>query len=125
MQHSKPFSLATEEFLDGISPVSVKCPQLQVFLHRKREGSNATGHEFLMVTDCSFGKVKILDISVEEPEIIIEFRDCAVDQVGNIRINVCDPSPRVLFISWRDVREMVIAEINHKSEPDDLLEFEF
>lgn len=67
-QHNKPFSPATEEFLDSIAPFSEKCPQLQVFLHREREGKCPTDTEFLMITSNTFGKVEVLDISVEGPD---------------------------------------------------------
>jgi hypothetical protein len=123
--HNKPFSPATEEFLDGISPFSIMCPQLQVFLHRKREGDGATDTEFLMITPDTFGKVQIQDILVEEPVIIIEYRDCAMDQVGHIRINVHDPDPKVLFINWQDLKDMVVEDINSNANNHDLLEFNY
>jgi len=125
MQHNTPFSSANEEFLDGISPFSEKCPQLQVFLHREREGNDATEKEFLMVTDSSFGKVEIQDILVEEPNIIIEYCDCAMDQVGHIRINAHDPDPKVLFISWQDIKNMVIVDKHNHVDDVGLLEFDF
>ena len=75
-RHYKQLSPATEEFLDSISPFAENCPQLQVFLHREREGKCPTDTEFLMITANTFGKVEVLDISVEEPDIIIEFLDC-------------------------------------------------
>jgi hypothetical protein len=123
--HINSISQASEEFLDSIAPFSEKCPQLQVFLHRKREGKYPTEHEFLMVTDSSFGKVEINDISVEEPDLVIEYRDCVVDLVGHIRINVHDPDPRVLFISWQDIRNMVIVDTHNHVDDVGLLEFDY
>jgi hypothetical protein len=123
-QHNKPFSPATEEFLDGISPFSIMCPQLQVFMHRKREIKCPTDTEFLMITSNTFGKVEVLDISVEEPDIIIEFLDCAMDQVGHIRINVHNPDPKVIFVDWKDVIDMVYADRKSTINDSGLLEFE-
>jgi len=100
-------------------------PTIASFLHRGREGNGATNYDFLMVTPTTFGKVEVQDICVEEPNIIIEFRDCAVDQVGHIRINVHDPSPRVLFISWQDIRNMVIVDKHNHVDDVGLLEFDY
>jgi hypothetical protein len=124
-RHNIQLSPATEEFLDGISPFAIKCPQLQVFLHRKREDKCPTDTEYLMVTPSTFGKVEVHDISVEEPDIIIEFRDCAMDLVGHLRINVYEPAPKALFINWRDVKEMVIEDIKSYINDNDLLELDY
>jgi hypothetical protein len=125
IKNNNQLSPDNEEFLDALTPFSEKCPKLQVFLHRERENFNTSDYEFLMVTPTTFGKVEVKDIYVEEPNIIIEFRDCAADLTGSVRINVYDPSPKALFISWQDVKLMVMEDIHNNINDPDLLEFDY
>ncbi|MGD0343168.1 MAG: hypothetical protein ABSA76_15815 [Bacteroidales bacterium] len=124
-RHNKQLSPATEEFLDSISPFAEKCPQLQIFLHRMGTNNDFSDYEFLMVTPNTFGKVKIQDILVEEPNIFIEYRDFAMDQIGHLGINVYDPNPKVLFIAWKDVKDMVMVDKSNIEGDPELLEFDY
>lgn len=123
--HNNIISPTNEEFLDRISPFAEKCPQLQIFLHRERKDNDFSDYEFLMVTPTTFGKVEIKDIFVEEPEIVVEYRDCVVNQIGHFRINVHNDHSKVLFINWHDIKEMVNADLNRIVCDNDLLEFDF
>lgn len=83
---------------------------LQVFLHRVRDNDSRPNNLFLMVSPRVFGKIEVRDLKVEGDYINIEFLDCAMQEVGNIRINIDDDKPQVLFVSWQDVRKMVLDE---------------
>lgn len=110
--------------IERISNNPDKFKHLQVFLHRERDTDSRHDDYFLMVSPRVFGKVKILDLNVEGNFINIEFLDCTMQEVGNIRISINDEKPQVLFICWQDVRKMVLDE-TQTSGNDELLEFDF
>lgn len=60
--------------MTGSSPYNYK--HLQVFLHHKNESDCTNDYEFL---------------------------DCAMQQVGNARININDEKPCVLFVRWQNI----------------------
>lgn len=105
------------------------CPDLhhhlQVFLHRDSKADCISGYEFLMVTPTSFGKVLIQDLTVDGKNVIIQIFDCTTRQVGNVRININDENPSVLFVSWKDVKKLVFEECSTKNGSDELLELEY
>lgn len=113
-----------EELVAKMSSSPEKYKQLQVFLHRKREDNYTPDKEFLMVTPSVFGKVEVLDLTVEGNFINIEFLDCVMQEHGNIWINISDEKPSVSFICWQDVKKMVLNETLPSSN-DELLDFEF
>lgn len=83
---------------------------LQVFLHRERPDNYQQDYEFLMVSPKVFGKVRILNIGVEADSIILEFKDCSTQLIGNVKIDIHDASPATFFICWQDIRKMVLDE---------------
>ena len=99
--------------------------RLQVFLHRDRKTECKSDFEFLMVTPHTFGKVKLLNLNVEDPFVIIDFLDCASEQVGNVQIDVNDNKPQVLFICWQDIKSMVHADNHTIIDKSELLEFDY
>jgi hypothetical protein len=119
-----PLSPETEKFIDNISPFSEKCPQLQIFLHREGTNNDFSDYDFLMVSPSCFGKVQIRNISIEETYIIIEFLDYAVNRTGKLRINIFDPDPKVIFVDWKDITNMVYADRKSIINDSGLLEFE-
>lgn len=105
-----------------------RCPDqfkhLQIFLHR--EGNDCKSDcEFLMVSPTVFGKVELLDIQVEEDYIALKFWDYALQKTGNVRININEEKPSVLFVRWKDIRKMVFEESGTKRSIDELLELEY
>ncbi len=98
---------------------------LQVFLHREREDNINQDYEFLMVTNSTFGKVKVLNLNVEDSCVIVNFLDCVNLQVGNVHIDFNDKSSNVFFICWKDVKSMVYAERNINFNKSELLEFDY
>ena len=101
-----------------------KFKHLQVFLHRFRDTDIRPDDYFLMVTPNVLGKVKVLDLKVENNFINIEFLDCTIQEAGIVRINIDDDKPSVLFICWQDIRKMVLDETQTISNLD-LLEFDY
>lgn len=114
----------TQELIDLFETYPDKYKHLQVFLHRERDTGVRPDNYFLMVSPRVFGKVEVLDLTVEDDNINIEFLDCTIKEVGNIRINIDDDKPQVLFICWRDIREMVL-DGTLTLDKDELLEFDF
>ena len=98
---------------------------LQVFLHRERAGNCIQDHEFLMVTPTSFGKIELLNVSVEDNFVILEIKDCCTQLVANVRIDISDESPQTFFICWRDIKNMVMSENKSMLCNDYLLDFDF
>jgi hypothetical protein len=123
--HIRPNSSSIEEFLSGKTTFSDKYSHLQVFLHRKREKRTNQDYEFLMVTPSCFGKVIVQDLSFEDPYIIVEFFNCALQKTGIVRIDIHDAHPKALFICWQDVKRMVQADRNYILDNSELLEFDF
>lgn len=78
-----------------------------------------------MVTPTVLGKVKLLDLVVEDNLVILEILDCSTQKVGNIRLNIKDNSPQTFFICWKDIKKMVMDENAIKYNSDEILEFEF
>lgn len=101
-----------------------KYKHLQVFLSRKANNEIRIDNEFLMVTPRAFGKVIIRDLTVEGNYINIELYDCTKQEHGNIRIIIDDDKPQTFFISWQDVKRMVLDE-TLTLDKDGLLEFDF
>lgn len=97
---------------------------LQVFLHRERDNDSRPDNYFLMVSPRVFGKVEVLDLTVEDNYINIELNDCTIQEVRNIKINVDDDKPQTYFIRWRDIKKMVLDE-TLTIDKDGLLEFDF
>lgn len=98
---------------------------LQVFLHRERGKDIRPDDYFLMVSSRVFGKVKVLDLEVEGNFIGVEFLDCTMQQVGNIKIDIHDARPTIFFICWQDVKKMVLDETISSYCNNDLLEFDY
>jgi hypothetical protein len=98
---------------------------LQVFLHRVIEKKCQYDYEFLMVTPTRFGKVEVLNLNVEGDFIIIEFRDCALGKTGEVRININDTNPKMLFICWQDITKMVKGVNKPSYCSDELLELDY
>lgn len=115
----------TQELIDLFESYPDNYKHLQVFLHRERPDDSHQDYEFLMVTPMVFGKVRILNVSVVENFIILEFKDCSTKLVGNVRIDINDNNPQTFFICWQDIRKMVMEETSTNISNDELLDFEF
>jgi len=115
-----------EELAAKLSSSPEKYRQLQVFLHRKREPNYSPEYEFLMVSPTAFGKVELKDIQVEGNYIRLELFDCAMQEVGSVLINTNDDKPpSTVFISWKDLRKMILQECQRTQDFDELLELEY
>ena len=78
-----------------------------------------------MVTPNLFGKVKVLDLIVDGDNITIEFIDIAMQRVGNVRVDITDKNPKVLFVNWNDIKKIVVNDNSTDYSDDELLEFDF
>lgn len=114
-----------EELVNQMSFSPDDYMNLQIFLHRKRDINSRPNNYFLMVTPKVFGKVEVLDLTIEGNFINIEFLDCAMQEHGNIWINISDEKPSSFFICWQDVRKMVLDETISSYCDKDLLEFDY
>ncbi len=52
----------------------------------------------------------MLNLNVEDDYVVLEFLDCGTKQVGNVRININNEEPSVVFVNWKDIRKMVFEE---------------
>ena len=111
--------------IDHIDSSPENFEHLQVFLHRERQSDCQPDLEFLMVTPTSFGKIELLNVSVEANYVILEIKDCLTQLVGNVRIDISDASPKTFFIRWQDIKQMVLADIATNYSDDEILEFDF
>jgi hypothetical protein len=98
---------------------------LKVFLKRDERTDWFENTEFLMVSPTTFGKVKLLDISVDDNYIFLKVLDCTTQLTGKVRIDINDTHSHTFFIRWQDVRQMVDDETSTRFDNDDLLEFDF
>jgi len=114
----------TQDLIYLLETYPDKFKHLQVFLHRVRDTDSRPDNYFLMVSPRVFGKVEVLDLKVEDDNINIEFLDCTIKEVGNISIKIDDEKPQVLFVSWQDIRKMILDE-TQTLDKDELLEFDF
>jgi len=114
----------TQELINLFESYPDNYKHLQVFLHRERDTDSRPDNYFLMVSPRVFGKVKVLDLTIESDYIFVEFLDCVMQEHGDIRINISDKKPSVLFVCWQDIKKMVLDETTTISD-DDLLEFDF
>lgn len=113
-----------QSLIERIESSPLEYKHLQVFLHREKDNDSRPDNYFLMVSPRVFGKIEVLDLKVEGDYIDIEFLDCAMQEVGNISIKIDDEKSQVLFVSWQDVRKMVLDETLTIGN-DELLEFDF
>ncbi|MCB8999328.1 MAG: hypothetical protein H6540_04570 [Bacteroidales bacterium] len=98
---------------------------LRIFLKRDERTDWFENSDYLMVTPTSMGKVRLIDIDVEENLIILTVLDCKTDLTGNVRIDINNIHPQTFFIRWQDVRQMVLDETTTRFDNDELLEFDF
>ena len=117
--------ISLEELVNQMSCSPDDYKNLQIFLHRRRDANSRPDNCYLMVTPQVFGKVEVLDLTVEDNFIIIEFLDCAMQEVGIIHINIDDDKPSELFICWQDVKKMVLDEAISSYCDNNLLEFDY
>jgi len=111
-----------EEFCEGLS-ADGKYSHMQVFLHRNFKCQ--IGSKFLMVTPSVFGLVVVKDLRYKSGIVIVEYLDCVTQQVGNVRININDERPCVLFICFEDIRSIVLTDNKKVDDDAGLLEFEY
>jgi hypothetical protein len=97
-------------------------PHLQIFLHRNFKCQ--IGKKFLLVSPTSFGLVIVKDLNYENGFVIVQVLDCFTGLVGNVRINIKNARPRVLFICYDDVKSLILNE-NNFDDDTDLLEFDY
>lgn len=96
---------------------------MQVFLHRNFKCQ--IGSKFLMVNPSVFGLVVVKDMMYKNGVVIVEFLDCVTQQVGNVRININNERPYVLFICFEDIRSIVLTNSKKVVVDSGLLEFEY
>jgi hypothetical protein len=99
-----------QELCDLMESFPEDYKHLQVFLHRERDTDSRPDDYFLMVTPRVFGKVKVLDLTVEGDYIFVKLLDCFTKHVGSVKIDIHDASPATFFICWQDVRKMMLDE---------------
>lgn len=80
--------IEVQELVDMITMSPGNYKHLQIFLHSEVTSESHQDYEFLMVTPTSFGKVKLLNLVVEDNFVILEIRDCSTQKVGDVRINI-------------------------------------
>jgi hypothetical protein len=123
------FHISEDRQVEGLIRQMESCPdlhhRLQVFLHRDKKADCTSDYAFLMVTPNTFGMVKLLNLNVEYPYVIVDFLDCATEQVRNVQIDVNDNKPQVLFICWQDIKSMIRADKNTIIENSELLEVDY
>ena len=115
----------TQELIDLFESYADKFKHLQVFLHRERDTDSRPDNFFLMVTPRVFGKIEVRELTVEGNLIDVEFLDCTMEEVGNIKIDIHDDRPTIFFICWQDVKKMVLDETISSYCNNDLLEFDY
>lgn len=120
-----PEGKAIEILISDMTNAPENFKHLKIFLHRKRENNIKQDLEFIMITPNAFGKVKLLNLNVEGTFVIIDFLDCASEQVGNVKIDVNDNKPQVFFICWQDIKSMVRSDKNIIIDNSELLEFDY
>ena len=98
---------------------------LQIFLSRDGKSNCQPDNKYLMVSPKVFGKVKLLNVNVEDDSVILEILDSHTQQIGNVLIDINDRSPHTFFINWKDIRNMVMEENKIMLHEDDLLEFDY
>lgn len=114
-----------QELINLFERYPYKFEHLKVFLCRRKDANSRPDNFFLMVTQRVFGKVEVLDLTVDGNFINIEFLDCAMQEVGIIHINIDDDKPNTLFICWQDVKKMVLDEAISNYCDNNLLEFDY
>ena len=117
--------ISMKELVNQMSCFSDDYKNLQIFLHRRRDTNSRPDSCYLMVTPKVFGKVEVLDLTIEGNYIIVEFLDCAMQEVGIIHIKIDDDKPSALFICWQDVKKMVLDETISSYCDNNLLEFDY
>jgi hypothetical protein len=78
-----------------------------------------------MVTPSVFGLVVVKDLRYKSGIVIVEYLDCVTQQVGNVRININDERPCVLFICFEDIRSIVFTDSKNVDDDSGLLEFDY
>ena len=78
-----------------------------------------------MVSPSVFGLVVIKDLQYENGFVIVQIYDCVTQQVGNVRRNINDERPCVLFICFDDIKSIVLTDSKKVVDDSGLLEFDY
>lgn len=119
---SKGCQTTLEELCESLT-ADGKFSHLQVFLHRNFKCH--IGSKFLMVSPSVFGLVVVRDLTYENGFVIVEFLDCVTELVGNVRIDINDDRPCVLFICFDDIKSIVFTDSKKVVVDSGLLELEY
>jgi hypothetical protein len=98
---------------------------LQIFLSRNVMSNCLQDNEYLMISTNVFGEVTVLDLRVDADYVTIEFLNIAMQEVGNVRVEINDKNLKVLFVNWNDIKKMVVDDDATNCSDDGLLEFDF
>jgi hypothetical protein len=114
-----------EDLISGMTNNPAGFEHLRIFMGHEPMDICNSNLEYLMVSPKGFGKARLLDLDVEDDIVIIEFLDCLTNEVRFSRIRVNDVNPKMLFINWQDIANMVLKDCNVKAKSEDLLEFDY
>lgn len=118
----KGYQTTFHELCEGLT-TDGKYSHMRMFLHRNFNCK--IGSKFLMVTPSVFGVVVLRDLTYENGIVIVEYLDCVTQQVGNVRIDINDERPCVLFICFEDIRSIVLTDSKNVDNDSGLLEFDY
>lgn len=113
------------ELVERIASKPDDFDHLKIFLKGDEKTDWFENSEYFMVTPTTMGKVRLIDIDVEETQIILTVLDCKTDFTGNVRIDINDRRPQTYFLRWSDVKQMVLDETSTRFDNNDLMEFDF
>jgi hypothetical protein len=115
--HGNHLCTSSDELFSGLTECG-RYNHLRLIL--SKTDNLSLGQRYLMVNKTSFGLVRLCDVDFDDNHVYFN-----VQMTKRVGVDISDPAFSFLFISWRDVRMMMLAEDEIKLISDDLLEFDF
>lgn len=123
--NTKPDTITYDELFSGLSSTGIYS-HLQILLHREHTITKPEfGRKFLLVSQNTFGLVRLNDLYLCDDQICLELEDVFTGVKETLFIPVNDRTFRFVMIAWEDVVNIVHQDCKPSSINDDLLDLKF
>ncbi len=120
---SKPASI--NELVQDMEKYPDAYQHLKVFLRRENStGIPDFGEQYLAVSQDGFALYRLDSVDYQDGRIFLSLKEATTDIAVTHTLDIHEEHPRCLFIRWRDIWDIVLADILRSNVDDiELLEF--
>lgn len=122
---NKHEGITYDDLFSGLSTNGIYS-HLQILLHREHTITKPEfGRKFLLVSQNTFGLVRLNDLYLCDDQICLELEDVITGLTKYVIIPINDKRFRFVLIAWEDVVDIVHQDCKPLSINDELLDFKF